>query len=641
MLITPESLESLLFRYGDRLRETFGTLEAIIIDEMHSFIGIERGKQLQSLCHRIECILSRRIRRIGLSATLGDMSLAAEFLRIGAGQDVCIVEGHVESRVLKLSLKAVIESDNTLASPVIQLPCSTSESTINQPEHYKSLFEFSNDAHSLIAAELFSKLRDGNYLIFPNSVELVEWYADALRLHCEDAGLPLSFFPHHGRLAKEGREFTEISLKKGDLPVSAICTTTLEMGIDIGRIRGVVQIGAPSTAASLCQRIGRSGRKDGDFSILRQYCIVQHCSSDEECHLHLQADLIQSIAVINLFLAQWFEPPSQEALHYSTLVQQILSLIGERQGISASECYYILCKTGPFFKMSEQLFIDLLRSLASKELIVQDATGLILHGAKGERRVNYYTFFAAFPDSQEYRLRHAGKDLGTFPLALSLGEGATLIFAGRRWRVLNINHDSKIAELVPAAIGEPPSMLNAAFPVHDRIRQEMRTILSSDNKFQWINSTANFVLESARNCYRTYDLDNLTVIVEENSILLFFWRGDRTLNGLVALLRAHNIRAQNKGICVRLSGTSMESFAEALYDISSNPCPKAADILSRKDLGRWQKWDWALPDHLFYESYASSLLDLEGAHRLCVELVQTHRTFTLYRQPSTPLVAVP
>ena len=91
VLITPESLESLLFRRGADMRQLFAELQAMVVDELHAFIGNVRGCQLQSLLHRLEAQLGRRAQRIGLSATLDDMGLAAEFLRPGDGKAVHII----------------------------------------------------------------------------------------------------------------------------------------------------------------------------------------------------------------------------------------------------------------------------------------------------------------------------------------------------------------------------------------------------------------------------------------------------------------------------------------------------------------------------------------------------------------------
>lgn len=162
VLITPESLEALLFSRGAELRRIFATLQAVVVDELHAFIGNVRGRQLQSLLHRLEAQLGRRVQRIGLSATLGDMGLAAEFLRPGQGDAVHIIATPGEKRNLQLAVKAILKPN-----------------TVTQT---------TQDAHWTIADELFERLRGANYLVFPAGVGMVEFYADALRKRCEAAG---------------------------------------------------------------------------------------------------------------------------------------------------------------------------------------------------------------------------------------------------------------------------------------------------------------------------------------------------------------------------------------------------------------------------------------------------------------------
>jgi len=112
-----------------------------------------------------------------------------------------------------------------------------------------------------IADYLFSHLRGSNNLIFPNSRSKVEYYADQLRRRSDREGVPNEFWPHHGSLSRELREESEAALKSSERAASAVCTTTLELGIDIGSIRSVAQIGPPPSVASLRQRLGRSGRR--------------------------------------------------------------------------------------------------------------------------------------------------------------------------------------------------------------------------------------------------------------------------------------------------------------------------------------------------------------------------------------------
>lgn len=589
VLITPESLESLLFRRGADLKHMFGKLEAVVVDELHAFIGCERGRQLQSLLHRLEVTLARRVQRVGLSATLGDMRLAADFLRPSEGDGVLLIVSAAETKSLQLVVKAVMEPDGNSSG---------------------------DGAHVGIAAALFKRLRHANYLIFPNSTGMVEFYADALRRHCEGASLPVTFFPHHGRLGKLERESTEFELKRGNLPVSAICTSTLEMGIDIGTIRGIVQIGASETVAGLCQRIGRAGRREGEIAELWQYCVTKEPAAGARCVVGLHEDLLQSIAVIRLFLAKWYEPPPAHALHYSTLVQQILSLIGERNGVTVAHAYRTLCLGGPFRGVSEADFIELLRSLAANELIMQDRHRVLLHGSVGEKRVNHYTFFAAFQDTREYRLLHAGKELGTLPLSRFSGVGDVLIFAGRRWQIVDIDHDKLRVDLIAASRGELPRTGGTGMPVHDRVREEMRTVLAETDYPEWLDSVAREVLAAARRHYGKLNLAEMALIAEGRTVYLFAWRGDATQDALAWLLRSHGLAAENCGISVSVRGATETEVGDALAAIATAPLPDPADILRRQEIRTPEKWDWALPDRLFFDGFASRRLNLAAARDL-------------------------
>lgn len=594
VMITPESLESLLFRRGAELRQIFGKLTAVVVDELHAFIGNVRGRQLQSLLHRLEAQLGQQVQRIGLSATLGDMGLAADFLRPGHGSAVHIVATPGEKRNIQLAVKAILQPNTATQT--------------------------AQDAHWTIADELFERLRGANYLVFPAGVGLVEFYADALRKRCEGAGLPVTYFPHHGRLAKSEREETEGELKRGNLPVSAICTTTLEMGIDIGAIKGVVQIGAPQTVASLCQRIGRAGRRDGDVAVLWQYCIADTLAPGANCVASLYADLLQAVAVIQLFLAKWYEPPLVGALHYSTLVQQVLSLVGERHGTTAAQAYQILCQTGPFKGISEAAFVALLRAMASRDLVMQDANKVLLHGTRGEKLANHYTFFAAFPDSQEYRLRHGGKELGTLPLSGHSAQGDVITFAGRRWRIESINHEKRLVELATSTMGKLPRTSGGGLPVHRRVREEMRAVLASELAPVWLDTTARSLLGDAQRQYKALQLENNRFVVEGHKVYLFLWEGDQLQEALTILLRSCGLDAANAGICIEVSHTTLSLVQQRLLEIGAQPCPSANAIIQRKDVGISEKWDWVLPDDLFLLSYASRALALTEAHALCKTL---------------------
>jgi ATP-dependent Lhr-like helicase len=181
-----------------------------------------------------------------MSATLGDLSVAARFLAGDRAADVAIVESRAESGELRMVVRG-------FRAPIAE------EQGDEEPEDGIS-----------IANDLYGALRGSKNLVFCNSRRDVERYADLLRRLCDSHRVPVEFHAHHGSLSRELREDAERLLKQDELPVTIICTSTLELGIDVGHVESVAQIGAPGSVASLRQRLGRSGRRGGP-AVLRCY----------------------------------------------------------------------------------------------------------------------------------------------------------------------------------------------------------------------------------------------------------------------------------------------------------------------------------------------------------------------------------
>ena len=331
LIITPESLEALFIRHGPDLAAVFQGLNYLVIDELHAFIGSERGKQLQSLMHRVEQVIRRRIPRIGLSATIGDMALAAEFLRPGKAAQVNLILSEEEGQEIQIQVRGYRKVEPNL------------EKDLNlNPEEESDEAGDSQDEMD-IAAHLFRVLRGDTNLIFINSRSDVESYTDRLRRLSEQQRVPNEFLPHHGSLSKDIREEAEQALK-GDKPTNVICTTTLEMGIDVGAVKSIAQVGAPFSVSSTRQRLGRSGRKGGDPAIIRFYITEPEVTPTTSKSDTLHPALVQTIAIVNLMVFErWCEPPIVTKLHLSTLIQQVLSLIAQYGGVNALQLYQVLC----------------------------------------------------------------------------------------------------------------------------------------------------------------------------------------------------------------------------------------------------------------------------------------------------------
>jgi ATP-dependent Lhr-like helicase len=543
LLITPESLEALFVRRGLEIARLFGATRAVVIDELHTVLDSERGVQLRSLLTRLELAIKRPIRRIGLSATLGDMDLARAYLRPDNVEHVTLIEAEGGEAELKLQLRGYLSGGEDDNAP---------------------------SATDAVAAHLFEHLRGSDNLVFAGARQRVEIYADRLRNLCEQEHLPQEFYPHHASLSRDHRDFVERRLKDSSKPTTAVCTSTLELGIDIGDVTCVAQIGAPFTVAALRQRLGRSGRREGQPAILRQYAVETRLTSDSSFVDRLRLGLVRSIAMIDLLLEGWCEPPKPQALHLSTLVHQILSVIAQRGGAPANILYSVLCREGPFRQVTTAMFTDVLRALGHPEtgLIEQTDGGLLLLGQNGERLVEHYSFYAVFKTPEEYRLVSNGRDLGTLPIDNVLSPGMMLIFSGRRWLVQEIHDREKVIMVKPAKAGVPPVFGGDPGEIHDKVIARMFDVLGADTKPQYMDAKALEMLEEARHNYAQIGFTNASLVNlgEETSIIA---------------TRVGTMKTTTLALALRGFGFSVEQYDGFLQVGAGDETPPLTEVLKR------------------------------------------------------------
>ena len=615
LLITPESLEAMFVLRGAEIPRLFTGTQAIVIDELHALLDSERGVHLRSLLTRLELAVGRRVRRVGLSATLGDMALANAYLRPEAPDKVVQLVSRSDGQELRVQLRAYVtrRSDEQPASE--NVPADRSDAS-------------DVAATRAVGEHLFDKLRSTNNLVFAGSRQSVEVFSDLLRRMCEEQKLPNEFFPHHASLSREHRDFVEKRLKGGNLPVTAICTSTLELGIDIGDVACVGQIGAPWSVAALRQRLGRSGRRDGQPAVLRMYAIEPETDGDSHLVDRLHLRLIRSVAMIELLVEGWCEPPRTEALHLSTLTHQILSIIAERGGASARRLYATLCDRGPFRSVDPSLFARLLRQLGDPEtaLIEQAADGTLLPGREGERLVEHYSFFAVFHTPQEFRVVHNVKTLGTIPVSVPLVPGLTIIFVGRRWRVVEVHDRERVIVVVPDRTGKPPVFGGDAGDIHQTVIERMRDVLRADILPSYLNKTAVEVLSSARAAYRRSGLDERPIhSLGEDRYLLAPWTGTIGTASLAIVLASLDYRVGTfDGILeVFSTGPNSKKLIPELENIAADKLDLPDLVRSRASALVHEKFHHYLGDDLLVSDALSSRLDLNTVPAIARNLCST------------------
>ena len=615
LLITPESLEAMFVLRGAEIPRLFTGTQAIVIDELHALLDSERGVHLRSLLTRLELAVGRRVRRVGLSATLGDMALANAYLRPEAPDKVVQLVSRSDGQELRVQLRAYVAR------------------RCDEQHHSENAQADRSDASDVAATRavgehLFDKLRGTNNLVFAGSRQSVEVFSDLLRRMCEERKLPNEFFPHHASLSREHRDFVEKRLKGGNLPVTAICTSTLELGIDIGDVACVGQIGAPWSVAALRQRLGRSGRRAGRPAVLRMYAIEPETDGDSHPVDTLHLRLIRSAAMIELLVEGWCEPPRREALHLSTLTHQILSIIAERGGASARRLYATLCDRGPFRSVDPSLFARLLRQLGDLKtaLIEQAADGTLLPGREGERLVEHYSFFAVFHTPQEFRVVHDVKTLGTIPVSVPLVPDLTIIFVGRRWRVVEVHDREKVIVVVPDRTGKPPVFGGDAGDIHQTVIERMRDVLRADILPSYLDKTAGEVLSSARAAYRRSGLDERPIqSLGEDRYLLAPWTGTVGTASLAIVLASLDYRVGTfDGILeVFSTGSNSKRLIPELENIADDKLDLPDLVRSRASALVHEKFHHYLGDELLVSDALSSRLDLNAVPAIARSLCST------------------
>jgi ATP-dependent Lhr-like helicase len=594
LLITPESMESLFVNHGTAIQQLFGNLLYIVVDELHSFIGSERGQQLQSILHRIEFAIKRNVPRIGLSATIGDMNIACRFLRPKEDSEVEKIVSASTGQELQLLLRGYIQQ------PPVLMPEGEPQEEVQEDGSFIE-----------IASNLFKSLRGSSNLIFANSRNRVEKFADKLRSMCEEQRLPNEFWPHHGNLSKELREDAEAAIKNKTRPVSIVCTSTLEMGIDIGSVTSIAQVGVPPSVASMRQRLGRSGRR-GDPAILRIYIQEQELSKNSAPSDCLRAGLVQTIAMVKLLLTRWCEPPIAGGLHLSTMVQQILSLIAQYGGVTAAQAYNVLCKNGPFPLVGERMFADFLRCLGSTGLIMQASDGLLLHGQMGERIVNHYSFYTAFMTPEEYRLVSGDRTIGTLPIDRPVAVDSLLIFGGRRWLVVEVDNRKKVIVLKPAKGGKAPTFGGQAGWIHDEVRRQMFTVYMEKSVPVFLDAKAKELLLEARENFHRYGLSEKWMLTHGNTTLIFCWMGDRVMDTLTAMLRSKGFKAANEGIALAVASASPDEIMSQIKKLEADGPPDSLELARSVANKACEKYDLFLTDELLSADFAASKFDSNG-----------------------------
>jgi ATP-dependent Lhr-like helicase len=639
LLITPESLESNFVNYGVQVPRVYQHLSFVVIDELHSFFGNERGVHLQSLLSRLQTTIGLAPRMVGLSATLADPQLARAFLAPDAVESVQVIPkaaGTAAKREVKFLIKTFLEAPPERDIPAprltpeqsLALASSLTPQAIGKEKELAALIEQrkrvastgkpkSGSALDEIADDIILNFKDSTNLIFGNSKMVIEDLADKLHEHVSEEKWPVDpFVVHHGSLSKDLREDAEATLKSG-VPTTALCSSTLEMGIDIGNVRAVGQIDAPWSVASMIQRLGRSGRRDDEPQIMRMYLREDSPHSRSSLTDLLFPDLLRSVAMTRLMLEKWLEPFEQNRMHVSTLIHQILSFLKQTGGMPATNLYRALCQRGPFRSFNQKQFEALLRGLAEHDLIEQAPQGALILGLLGERITAKFDFYVAFQTATEFVIRCGQEEIGKLPETFIPPVGESMMLDGKRWLVTEIIFDKKLV-LVVNSPGKKLTRFGSAFgEIHTRVMQEMKKVLIDNDDPAYLDPNSKTLLRAARQTACIVRLDTTDVVFNRQNIQWFPWVGTRAMRTLSLFASSAKIKCDTDKLSITYQLSSPEEFYAHLREItkSNTDAVALARLMPNKTV---EKFDEFAPEQLLDEANAKSRLDVPEARDACV-----------------------
>ena len=653
--ITPESLESMLINRSNDLPRLFGDLRYIIIDEIHTMPGVDRGNQVICLLQRLDKIISKSPRRIGLSATVGVPDDIAKWLSQGSKREYEIIQITSSKVRWRLALNHFFiqppdedENDenkqnngvNNIKTDVDFNMLLNTDADIDSEENALELplEEQVTDVDSFTKIDegysyIYDCVTDKNIkksLIFSNSREEAEFVTATLRDIAKRRGEEDVFYIHHGDLSASIREQAELVLKDEEKTAVGIATVTMELGVDIGRLERILQISSPNTISNFLQRLGRSGRRNTPSEMIMVFREEEPLPTAATPKI-LPWELLKAIAIIQLYIEEKFiEPPNIKKLPFSLLFHQTLSFVASHGEITPKSLADRILSLSPFQDVSREQFKNLLFSMLKKEhLQMTDEKGVII-GLKGERLINSFKFYAVFQDVESYTVKCQSQEIGTITEVPPIGERIAL--AGRTWEVVELDSYYKIVyvQLVEGKMTvEWPGEYGV---VHTKIVERMRRVLEEDTIYPYLLESARNRLLEAREIVRKTNLFKHPLAHLGGVSYAFFpWLGTvsfRTLRRFIKTYMTSEFKISNLEFegcyffVFQMQKGNDYDFIKFMYDfIKKNGIDKELLVGPKEDFAH-EKYDEHIPQSLLREAYISDNLRTDEIERKIAEYLE-------------------
>lgn len=449
LMTTPESLEVMLISKRVDELALFTDLRVIIIDEIHALAGTDRGSHLISITERLAAITRHDLQRVGLSATVGNPDAIARWIGGTSKRQNVVIDPPAETRRRLLTVLHRPDLDE-----LARLAARTAK-------NHKSLF-------------------------FCQTRAATEAAADAMR------HTGTTVYVHHSAVSREERQLAEAHFSSGT-DACIVCTSTLELGIDIGDLDHVLQAEAPTTVSAFLQRMGRTGRRDGQTSNTTFLC-----ASSE--------GVLLATALIELAKTGYVEHVELDHRSWPVLIHQTLAMALANDGVTREDAWQHHERVPDFSGITRTEYDRLIDWMLDDQAL-RIASGRLVLGPKAEKeygRKNFMELYAVFtsPNAYTVQLASTGQPLGTLEQAFvdRLSDGvSTFLLAGRPWAVNHIQHDDRRIIVQPASSAHEPTW-GGYLPqfLSLDITRKILDILTNDERYPYLDPSAYQVLHDQR-----------------------------------------------------------------------------------------------------------------------------------------------
>ncbi len=443
LITTPETLQAILS--GWVLRQHLQALKWIVIDEVHELADSKRGSQLSLALERVRSLTGKDFQMIGLSATIGSPEKVAQFL-VGTKRPVEIIRVPVAKMVkLQVIYPKPTEDDVRFASKIYTHP--------EVAARLRIIRDYMNKRKSV--------------LLFTNTRSISEVLASRFKVW--DIDFPISI--HHGSLAKVSRIAAENGLKRGELK-GLIATSSLELGIDVGRIDFVIQYMSPRQVTRLIQRVGRAGHTYGDVA----EGVIIGMDSD---------DTLEALVIARRALNEELEPLQIPDKPYDVLVHQIAGLMLKNRRLEFNGVLELARNAAPYenltiedvgkaFKYMHERFPRL------AWVSFEDQVALKPQRSKALFEY-YFDNLSMIPVEKQFLVIDESTDtsIGVLDEAFmaEYGKpGTKFIIRGSPWQIIHATEDKVYVRPVDDPTGSIPSWIGEEIPVPYAIAQELAEI---------------------------------------------------------------------------------------------------------------------------------------------------------------------